>query len=360
MNTSKYTGRRLPAEWEPQSFVQLTWPHAATDWAPYLDEAYECFLAIARAVAERSDLLVVTRDARATEEQLRGAGVAMRADCGRGAVLFEAPTDDTWARDHAFITTEEGERYMLHDFRFNGWGDKFAAGRDNAINGALAATGALGDAEYVDDMDTVLEGGSVESDGRGTILTTSCCLFAPNRNDYRTKEEAEAMLRERLGAERVLWLDHGDLTGDDTDGHIDTLARLCPDDTIVYVRCDDPADADYEGLAAMERELGELRTADGRPYRLLPLPMAAPAYYDGERLPATYANFLVMNGAVLMPCYGDKERDDAAADVLRVAFSDREVVGIDCRVLIRQHGSLHCVTMQYPAGVELRCDNNRE
>ena len=203
-------------------------------------------------------------------------------------------------------------------------------------------------------MDTVLEGGSIESDGRGTILTTSCCLFAPNRNGYTSKAEAEAMLRERLGAERVLWLDHGSLTGDDTDGHIDTLARLCPDDTIVYVGCDDHTDGDFEGLAAMEGELQALRTADGAPYRLLRLPMAAPAYYDGERLPATYANYLVMNSAVLMPCYGDGERDAAAAEVLQRAFPDREIVGIDCRVLIRQHGSLHCVTMQYPEGVGLR------
>ena len=344
--------RRLPAEWEPQSFVQLTWPHAGTDWAPYLDEAYGCFLAIARAVAARSDLLVVACDAHAVEAQLRGAGVPMRADAGRGAVVFEAPTDDTWARDHAFITTVVGDGTAeLHDFRFNGWGAKFASERDNAINGRLWSAGALGAAVYADDMDTVLEGGSIESDGRGTILTTSCCLFSPNRNGYRTKAEAEAMLRGRLGAERVLWLDHGALTGDDTDGHIDTLARLCPDDTIVYVRCGDADDADYGGLAAMERDLQSMRTADGRAYRLLPLPMAPPVCYDGERLPATYANFLVMNGAVLMPCYGDAERDAAAAGVLRTAFPDREVVGIDCRVLMRQHGSLHCVTMQYPAQV---------
>ena len=177
MNVTANTGRRLAAEWEPQSFVQLTWPHAGTDWAPYLDQAYDCFLAIARAVAARSDLLVVTRDAASTEAQLRQAGVAMRADTGRGAVLFEAPTDDTWARDHAFITTVDEGRCVLHDFRFNGWGAKFAAGRDNAINGALWRGGVVCGADYEDDMDTVLEGGSIESDGRGTILTTSCCLF---------------------------------------------------------------------------------------------------------------------------------------------------------------------------------------
>ena len=267
MNVTANTGRRLAAEWEPQSFVQLTWPHAGTDWAPYLDQAYDCFLAIARAVAARSDLLVVTRDAASTEAQLRQAGVAMRADTGRGAVLFEAPTDDTWARDHAFITTVDDGRCVLHDFRFNGWGAKFAAGRDNAINGALWRGGVVCGADYEDDMDTVLEGGSIESDGRGTILTTSCCLFAPNRNGYTSKAEAEAMLRERLGAERVLWLDHGSLAGDDTDGHIDTLARLCPDDTIVYVGCDDHTDGDFEGLAAMEGELQALRTATSRALR---------------------------------------------------------------------------------------------
>ena len=354
MISASNKGRRLPAEWEPQSFVQLTWPHADTDWAPYLEEAYGCFLSIARAVAARCDLLVVARDAAAAEAQLRVAGVAMRADGGRGAVVFEAPTDDTWARDHAFITTVDSDgRAELHDFRFNGWGAKFAAARDNAINGRLWRAGALDAAACADDTDTVLEGGSIESDGRGTILTTSCCLFAPHRNGFGTKAEAEEMLRTRLGAERVLWLDHGSLEGDDTDGHIDTLARLCPDDTIVYVRCDDTQDPDYAGLAAMERELQALRTADGRAYRLLALPMAAPMYYGGERLPATYANFLVMNGAVLMPCYGDAARDAAAAEVLRAAFPGREVVGIDCRVLVRQHGSLHCVTMQYPAGVGL-------
>ena len=300
--------RRLPAEWEPQSFVQLTWPHAGTDWAPYLDEAYGCFLAIARAVASRSDLLVVACDAHAVEAQLRGAGVAMRADAGRGAVVFEAPTDDTWARDHAFITTVVGDGTAeLHDFRFNGWGAKFASERDNAINGRLWSAGALGAAVYADDMDTVLEGGSIESDGRGTILTTSCCLFSPNRNGYRTKAEAEAMLRGRLGAERVLWLDHGALTGDDTDGHIDTLARLCPDGEadvpeIAALLASDPAlGGQYtpEGLA--EQLLERMRTGMGRSFVIR---------RDGRIAAhvATYAEcpeFMVTSGLVVHPDYRD-------------------------------------------------------
>ena len=367
MNVFPDNDFRLPAEWEPQGFVQLTWPHEATDWAPYLDEARRCFAAIAREVSRREDLLVVTPEPEAVTAQLRAAGVADRwhvtgwgaESVGAGGfrtVLFRCPTDDTWARDHAFLTTADSRgRLTLRDFRFNGWGGKYGAGNDDRINGRLF--GGLVDhasADYADCSDVVLEGGSVESDGRGTVLVTSSCLLSEGRNDYAGKAEAERMLRRTLGAARVLWLDHGHLEGDDTDGHIDTLARLCPDHTIAYVRCDDPADAHYDGLKAMEGELRALRTADGRPYRLLPLPMADAMFHGGERLPATYANFLVVNGAVLMPSYGQSGNDRRAAEVLAAAFPDREIVPVDCSVLVRQHGSLHCVTMQYPAGVGLR------
>lgn len=372
MNVSSETYFRLPAEWEAQSFVQLTWPHAATDWASCLDEAKACFAAIAREVARREDLLVVTPEPRTVADELRAAGItaksaaevregvfAVRSAGGFRITIFECPTDDTWARDHAFLTCEDCSGGLaLHDFRFNGWGGKFAAEKDDRINAALYA-GAIdrGSAVYVDDNDTILEGGSVESDGRGTLLTTSSCLLSEGRNDYAEADEADDMLRRKLGAERVLRLDHGYLAGDDTDGHIDTLARLCPDDTIVYVRCDDSTDEHHAELKAMERELRAFRTADGRPYRLLPLPMADEVRCDGERLPATYANFLVMNGAVLMPSYGQPDNDRRAAEVLAEAFPDREIVSVDCRVLIRWHGSLHCVTMQYPEGVRLADGN---
>lgn len=357
---------RLPAEWERQSFVQLTWPHEATDWAPYIDEARRCFAAIAAAVLRFEDLLVAAVSAREVAGQLSAAGVADgwtvageclhgKAPSGHRVTIAECETDDTWARDHAFLTTVDGNGApTLRDFRFNGWGGKFAAERDNGINARLYGR-AIDSASTAraDHGDVVLEGGSVESDGCGTILTTASCLLADGRNGYADKGEAEAMLRGTLGAERVLWLDHGFLAGDDTDGHIDTLARLCPDNTIVYVRCDDRADEHFACLGAMERELQALRTAEGQPYRLLPLPMARAMTYEGERLPATYANFLVVNGAVLMPCYADGPNDSRAAEVLAAAFPDREIVGVDCRVLVRQHGSLHCVTMQYPAGVGL-------
>ncbi|MBQ2122312.1 MAG: agmatine deiminase family protein, partial [Bacteroidaceae bacterium] len=186
----------------------------------------------------------------------------------------------------------------------------------------------------------------------GTLLVTSGCLLNPNRNATYSKEQVEARLCEELGAERVLWLDHGNLAGDDTDGHIDTLARLCPKDTIVYVKAEDKADEHYEELSRMEAQLQTFCTMDDRPYRLLPLPLPAAIYdEEGERLPATYANYLVVNGAVLYPTYGQKENDEQAAQVLAQAFQGYDIVGVDCTPLIYQHGSLHCATMQYPRGV---------
>ena len=267
------------------------------------------------------------------------------------------PSDDTWARDHAFLTVLSDNGAELLDFRFNGWGGKFAAARDNAINRRLFDTGWL-HGHYVSALDFELEGGAIESDGAGTLLTTAACLLNPNRRlegdavPVPDRGQVELLLRERLGAERILWLHHGYLAGDDTDSHIDTLARLCPNHTIVYVKCDDPSDEHHAELQAMEAELEALRTADGRPYRLLALPMPDAIHDEaGERLPATYANFLIMNRAVLLPTYHQPEHDEAARKVLQRAFPQHEIVGVDCRSLIRQHGSLHCVTMQYPRGV---------
>jgi agmatine/peptidylarginine deiminase len=348
---------RLPAEWEPQSFVQLTWPHAETDWHDILDEVYACYLDIARQIVRFEDLLIVTPHPYAVAKQLREAEIDPEA-YGHRIVYHRCPTNDTWARDHGFLTLLSADapaRPLLCDFCFNGWGLKFAANFDNQINASLHAALWPDPAGYRDLRRVVLEGGSIESDGAGTLLTTTSCLLAPNRNGYTSKAEAEAMLREVFNVRHILWLDHGDLTGDDTDGHIDTLARLCPGDTIVYVQCTDDHHPDYPSLRLMEQELQALRTPDGRPYRLLPLPMAPRSLDDDgeDLLPATFANFLILNGAVLMPTYGLYERDLAAKAVLRQAFPDREIIGVDCNALIKQHGSLHCVTMQYPEAVRL-------
>lgn len=334
----------LPAEWHPQSAVQLTWPHEGTDWAPMLDEAVRCFVAIAKEVVKREKLLIVCSDEQAVRERL--------GDVDYSRVLFrEMETNDTWARDHGGITVFEGGMPVVYDFVFNGWGMKFAANLDNLITRKLAACGTFAEGVPVVNMQPfVLEGGSIESDGKGTLLATVECLSSVNRNEYLQKEELENYLREVFGLERILWLENGFLAGDDTDSHVDTLARFCDESTIAYVQCTDEADEHFDELRAMEQELQAFRKTDGRPYRLIPLPMADRVEYEGERLPATYANFLIMNGAVLLPFYGSP-KDGVAKAALQQAFPDREIVGIDCLALIRQHGSLHCVTMQYPEGV---------
>ena len=322
---------RLPAEWEPQEGVQLTWPHAGTDWAPMLDDIIEVYHTMAREIALRERLIVVAPE-----------------DAAHDCLKIICPTNDTWTRDHGFISLvdDKGHR-RLTDYKFNGWGEKFEAALDNAINRRIYELGEL-EGEYIDCLDFVLEGGSIESDGKGTIFTTSQCLLAPHRNQPMTKEEIDERLKRDLYAKRVVWIDYGNLTGDDTDGHIDTLVRICPDDTILYLGCDDETDEQYDGLKKMEEQLMDLRTLEGSPYRLMKLPMPRPIFDEDNRLPATYANFLIINGAVLCPTYGQPDIDDEALRIIGEAIPDREIIGIDCQPVICQHGSLHCCTMQFP------------
>ena len=334
----------LPAEWYPQSGVQLTWPHKDTDWAPMLKEVQACFKAVAQEIAKRELLLIVTPEPNAVRAQIEDE-VNMEH-----VRFFLCDTNDTWARDHGAITLTDSIKPHLLDFCFNGWGSKFPAKLDNEITGHLVDAELL-HGTYENHQDFVLEGGSIESDGRGTLLTTAECLLNPNRNPHLNMVEIEEELKASLHLERILWLHHGYLRGDDTDSHVDTLARFCSPTSIAYVQCTDTADEHYEELHLMEEELKALRMADGTPYQLFPLPMADAVWEDGERLPATYANFLIVNGAVLYPTYGQAENDAKAKEVLQAAFPEREIVGIDCRPLICQHGSLHCITMQYPLGV---------
>ena len=336
----------LPAEWSLQSGVQLTWPHQGTDWAYMLSEVEACFVEIARAIAERELLLVVTPYPEQVRQRLEYEGVRMEQ-----VRLAQCDTNDTWARDHGALTLLGYSTPQLLDFKFNGWGLKFASDKDNLITRQLVELGVL-HGTYVNRLGFVLEGGSIESDGCGTLLTTSECLLSPNRNGQLNRTEIEERLRTMFHLQQVLWLDYGYLRGDDTDSHIDTLARFCSVDTIAYVRCTDTSDEDYPPLCRMEEQLATFCRLDGQPYRLLPLPMPRPIFDEnGDRLPATYANFLILNEAVLYPTYAQPDLDAEAAQVLQTAFPDKEIVGIDCRALIRQHGSLHCVTMQYPVGV---------
>jgi agmatine deiminase len=337
----------LPPEWAPQSGVQLTWPHAHGDWAQRLDAVEPVFVEIAREIARRERVLIACHD-----EALR-THVTQRlkaADVDTGRVLLAlAPSNDTWARDHGPITVVCRTEPLLLDFGFNGWGGKYAHDRDNLITQRLHQAGVFGKTP-VETMELVLEGGSIEVDGAGTLLTTSQCLLAPTRNPGLSRAQIEQELSDLLGLKRVLWLEHGHLEGDDTDSHIDTLARFCDPHTIAYVACDDPADEHYDDLKAMERELQAFRAADGSAYRLVALPWPRAQFDADARLPATYANFLIINGAVLVPTYRDPA-DSTALARLQECFPDREIVGIDCAPIIQQYGSLHCLTMQIPVGV---------
>ena len=339
------TRYHMPAEWEHQRMMQLTWPHSDTDWAYCLDDITDTFLTLAQTIARYEKLLVVTPHPHDTRKALADR---MTDEELQNVTVCQCPTNDTWARDHGALTllgTEPDDMRLL-DFQFNGWGKKFEATLDNAINRHLTEAGVF-DAPLIDHNDFVLEGGSVESDGKGNIFTTSQCLLAPNRNQPLTAEGIEEQLLQRLHANRIVWLHHGTLTGDDTDGHIDTIVRCAPQDTLLYVTCHDTADEQYDDFHALENELQALRTDEGQPFSLLPLPMPAAIFEDGQRLPATYANFVVINGAVIVPTYGQPDTDEEAQTIIGQAFPGRDIIGIDARQVIRQHGSLHCLTMQY-------------
>ncbi|MDR1202137.1 MAG: agmatine deiminase family protein [Tannerellaceae bacterium] len=333
----------FPPEWHPQSAVQLTWPHEGTDWFSILDEVIPCYVAIAREIIKQEKLVIVCSDEQAVRTQL--------GDVDYSQIIFcEIETNDTWARDHGGISVIEDGIPTVYDFVFNGWGMKFPANCDNLITRRLFEAGVFSEEVMPLNMQPfVLEGGSIETDGRGTLLTTVECLASVNRNEYLGKEQLEYHLKEIFGLKRILWLHYGYLAGDDTDSHIDTLARFCNEDTIAYVQCTNEDDEHFTELQEMEKELKAFIQENGEPYKLLPLPMADEVEWEGRRLPATYANFLIINGAVLVPFY-NSPKDEEVKAALQSVFKDREVIGINCLPLIKQHGSLHCITMQYPKG----------
>lgn len=336
---------RFPAEWEPQSAILIAWPHAGTDWAARLEAVETTYVALVAAVTRFQKAVICVPDVD-VESRARTLLASSTTDLSR--VRFERlPYDDTWLRDSGPITLGEGAEFLMLDFHFTAWGGKFEAGLDDRIVETLSERGLFRNARR-ERIDFALEGGGVETDGQGTLLSTWRCLH--ERHPTLDREQVTTRLKQWLRQERVLWLDHGYLEGDDTDAHIDTLARFAGPDAIVYQGCHDPGDSHFHELAKMAAELASFRRNNGTPYRLFELPWPQPVHDAGRRLAASYANFLIVNAAVLMPVYGDPA-DPAAAAVLAAAFPEREIVQVPCRPLIWQNGSLHCLTMQLPQGL---------
>lgn len=339
--------RYLPPEWAPQTATLLVWPRDQADWGNGLMAARRAIAAMARALTPFQPVVLVAADA----ECRRSIHAAQTSGelSAQSIRVVDLPADDIWARDTGPITVLEDNQRCFVDFRFDGWGGQFKASADNALTAALHRAGALGPGR-LDRRETTLEGGSIEVNGAGTLLTTERCLIAGRRNDGIDHDSAAQTLRDTLGVSHVHWLTRGELIGDDTDGHIDTLARFVDAHTIIHQGCDNTGDAHYEEIAAMRAELATLRQPDSQPYRLIALPLPAPQYdpEDGHRLPAGYANFLIANGCILVPAFDDPA-DSQAARLIAACFPARKIIPVDSRALIRQHGGLHCAAMQIPA-----------
>lgn len=325
----KQTSKRFIAEFEPQSFVQIIFPHQNTDWHEYLDEARQTFVNIALAISRYEKCVVVCDDIEKTKQHFYTT---------KNIEFIQYKTDDTWSRDCSAISILDNGQIKLLNFNFDGWGGKFNAQNDNKMSKSIAKHYPY---EMID-IDFTLEGGGVESNSEDLLLTTSRCMLSRNKNF--DKNDTTKFLKSTFGIKEVLYLDYGYLAGDDTDSHIDTLARFIDKKTIMYVTCKDKKDEHYNELKQMEKQLETF--ANKHNLKLIPLPMPDAIYYDNERLPATYANFLMLNNAVLVPIYNVKQ-DKEAIKIFQSSFLNKDIIPIDCSVLLRQHGSLHCVTMQF-------------
>ena len=330
--------KRLIAEFEEQSFTQIIFPHIQSDWNEYLEEAQICFIAIINEIIKYQKCLVVCDNIEDVKQHFQE---------NKNLFFTEYTTDDTWARDCSAICISDANKVKLLDFTFNAWGEKFEFSKDNLMNNSISKHYT----SKLTSIDFILEGGAIESNGDGIILTTSKCMLNKNRNSTLDSIQITQKLNDYLGAYKILYLEHGYLEGDDTDSHIDTLARFIDKQSIMYIKCNDENDKHYNELKLMERELFSLASTHN--FKLIALPMTDAIYFQEKRLPATYANFLFVNGAIIVPTYRVKQ-DKEALDIFRATFEDRDIVEIDCSTLIKQHGSLHCVTMNFASGVTIK------
>jgi len=336
----------MPAEWAPHRGTWLSWPHKEASWPGGFEPIPDIFADIVRHLVPHEEVHINVGD-EALEESARG--VLRRAGVPLARVFFHRhPTNDAWCRDHGpvFVHREGGGRrkQLILDWGYNAWGNKYPPfDLDDVVPTRIGAELAI----PVLAPGLVLEGGSIEVNGAGTLLTTEQCLLNPNRNPGRSREEIEAALRKYLGARNILWLGQG-IEGDDTDGHVDDLTRFVDPVTVVTAVEDDPRDANYEPLRDNLRRLRTMTDQDGRPLRVIELPMPPALHREGQRLPASYANFYIANETVLLPGF-DTTMDERAGSVLQAQFPTRRVVVIRCTDLVWGLGAIHCVTQQWPA-----------
>ena len=327
----------LPAQWSEQEFVQLVFPHKNTDWIEYFDDAIMTFVNITKAISKYQKVLIVANELSYVKNIFKNK---------KNLTFVKIDSNDTWSRDFGGITVNQNNVLTVLDFKFNAWGKKFKYQKDNIITKNLKLKGLLKQYKH-ESINFVLEGGSIDSNGAGIILTTSQCLLEKKRNPHLNKASIQKVLVDTLGAKKVLWLNNGSLKGDDTDSHIDTLARFVDKNTIVYQTCTNEKDENYQSLKYMENELKTFTNLNGEKFKLVALPSIKEIYNKDDRLPATYVNFLIINNAVLVPTYNDIN-DKETLEIFKNLFPKRDIIGIDCTTLIKQHGSLHCITMQYP------------
>ncbi len=345
MSTPAALGYRMPAEWEPHAATWLAWPHERSDWPGKFATIPWVYAEVVRQLAPGERVRILVDDAtmeRGARRLLGRAGIDLaRVD------FFRIPTDRSWTRDYCplFVRRDADGDVALTNWRFNAWAKYPNWKRDDAAAGRIARR--LGRQQWK--LDVVLEGGAIDVNGRGTLLATEECLLGPvqARNPDMTRADLERVLGEHLGVRKILWLGEG-ILGDDTHGHVDDLARFVDPHTVLVVSEDEPADGNHARLQANRDRLGRMTDQDGRPLRVMTLPMPAPLYLDGQRLPASYANFYVANEVVLVPTFNDA-RDREALATLADVFPSRRVVGIHAVDLVWGLGTLHCMTQQEPA-----------
>ncbi len=340
--TPAQLGFRMPAEWEPHEATWLSWPHNRETWPGKFAPVPVVYAEIVRAlmVAERVRICVPDAECRGEAEEI----LRHHRAWNENVELFEIPTNDSWTRDHGPCFVTDGTRRRIVKWEYNAWGGKYPPyDLDNAV--ALEIAERFGFDHWRPGI--VMEGGSIDVNGRGTVLTTEACLLNPNRNPHLSKERIEGYLRDCLGTPNVLWLGDG-IAGDDTDGHVDDITRFTDPRTIVTAVEEDPGDENYDPLQQNLALLLGMKDQDGKPFRIVRLPMPDAVHFDGRRLPASYANFLIANGVVLLPVY-QCGNDRRAITIMQELFPDRRIVPIDCTDLVWGLGAIHCISQQEPA-----------